>query len=65
MKSDEPHDQFCGFSSAGANGRKIILSKEALTKAKNLFLEECHEEPIRDPQFLSGCDNIHSVKPAL
>ena len=50
MKNDEPQDQFCGFSSAGANGRKITLSKEALTKAKNLFLEECHEEPIIDPQ---------------
>ena len=62
MKSDEPQGKFSGFSSAGTKGRKINLSKEALERAKNLFLEECQDVPIRAPQFQSGPDNVHPVQ---
>lgn len=54
MKSDEPQGQISGFYSAGTKGRKINLSMEAFEKAKNLFLEECQDGPIRAPQFQSG-----------
>ena len=32
------------------------------SKAKNLFLEECQDVPIRAPQFQSGPDNVHPVQ---
>ena len=34
FKSNECHDKFCGFSSAGPKGKKLIISKESLENVK-------------------------------